>query len=497
MWPLIEKQRRILSGEQGAIVKERGGKTSVALVYPNTYDVGMGNLAVHSLYKLLNDSPNIVCERAFLPAARDMKEHERTRTPVLTVETQRPISEFDVIAFSISFQNDFLNILPILERSSIPHRSSHRKKSHPLLIAGGCAVTINFRPLEDMFDAFVIGEAEEIVSDIVPIIAERSGRNETLEAISKIEGIHVPGFSAIEPKRLFVKDLDAWPTQTVVYAPDVEFGDLHLIETGRGCPRRCKFCVTPCIYAPLRFRGFDAIQEMVHTGLPFRKRFGLIGSDLLSHPAIFDVIDEIHGLDATFSPSSLCVDEIDDKVAALLAKSGHRSISLGVEAASDALRFAVGKKFPRERIIEAIGSLAKHGILSVRLYFMIGLPDETEDDVKAIADVGAEVQKILHKTAPKSARSTSVSLTITPFVPKPLTPFENAKFAGEKYLKKALATIKKLTAKTKGIAVHSDPVISSVCDALLSSGDRNIIAFLEEAHKMGLRPALSRRRETE
>ena len=492
MWPVKEKQRRILSGEKGAIVKDWGGKTSIALVYPNTYDIGMSNLAVHTIYKLFNDHKNIVCERAFLPNSREIAEHQRTKTPILSIETQRPLSDFDIIAFSISFQNDFLNIIPILSLCSIPHRKSERTKDHPMLIAGGCAVTINPRPVTEIFDFIFLGEVEDEIEEIaakIPSLCKGgSGRvDREISAFSTLSD------SPLQRGRRFVtEDLDDWPTQTVIYTPHTEFGNMHLIETGRGCPRKCKFCVTPHLYEPLRIRSFDALLKMVKSGLPNRKRFGLIGSDLLSHKAFFEIVNAIHELGATFSPSSLCVDEIDDEVAKLLAKSGHKSISLGVEAASDHLRTSIGKKFPSERILEAAESLARHGICSVRLYFMIGLPGETGDDINAIAELSKKIQSAIHKAAPKSVRSTKVTLTITPFVPKPMTTFEDAEFAGEDYLKGAIKTLKKLLGKTSGIEIHAEQIVSSMCDAILSKGDEKLIGFLEKCFETNPRTAIER-----
>jgi len=347
--------------------------------------------------------------------------------------------------------------------------ADQRNESHPLLIAGGCAVTINHLPLSEIFDALVIGEGEEVAGDIIRILGEGLSRDETLNALSKIEGIIVPKSGKTKTARRFVKKLDDFPVQTVIHTANAEFGDMHLIETGRGCPRKCGFCVTPRLYEPLRMRSYDAILKMVKEGLPYRKRFGLIGSDLLSHRAFVDIVNAIHDLGVTFSPSSLCVDEIDDEVAKLLAKSGHKSISLGVEAASDRLRSSVGKKFSSGRILEAAESLARHGINSVRLYFMIGLPGETLEDVKAIADLSKKVKSIIRK---------KVTLTVTPFVPKPLTPFANELFAGEKYIKDAIKILKKLLGKEKGIEIHADPVSSSVLDAELSKGHLHTISKL-------------------
>jgi radical SAM superfamily enzyme YgiQ (UPF0313 family) len=262
-WKLVENIRQLLGDEIGTVVKDPGGKTSIALVYPNTYHVGMSNLAVHSLYKLLNDQPGIVCERAFLPDRKDIEEHRRTDTPVLTMETQRPINEFDIVAFTISFENDLLNVIPILELSKIKHRREKRTKDDPLVIAGGVAVTLNPSPLKHLMDACITGEFEAYGEDFISALV--SGKSPT-------------------PDQKFLKDLDEHPTQTVIWTPHTEFGNMHLVEIMRGCPQGCAFCATPGLYSPPRRRSFEAVMRMVDEGSKHRQKFGLIGAEIASRP---------------------------------------------------------------------------------------------------------------------------------------------------------------------------------------------------------------------
>jgi len=496
MWSFVKKQRDLLTEESGTIIKEWGGRLSVALVYPNTYHVGMSNLAIHTLYRLFNDRPQIVCERAFLPDQKALSEHRRTKTPVLSIETQRPLHEFDVIAFSVSFQNDFLNIIPILSLCSIPHLSSGRTDDHPLIIAGGCAVTMNPHPLDEIVDAFVIGEAEEVLGEIIPVLSLRTSHEQTVETLSKIAGVYVPPCGRGEgvrhrlsdalphfPSRRVIKNLDDWPTQTVIYTPNTEFGDMHLIEMSRGCPRNCNFCATPCLYTPYRMRSSDAILKMVADGLRHRKRLGLIGSDLLAHSALSEVVNTIHRQGATFSPSSIRADELNETIALALAQSGHKSISLGIEAASERLRSTLGKRFSNERILRTATALAEHGITTLRLYFMIGLPGETDDDIHAIAKLAREIRSTLQTAAPKNAYRSSVTLSVNPFVPKPFTPFERMPFAGERALKEKIKTLNKLIKTSGGVFVHAEPIISAMCDAVISRGDRHLITFLEKCRE--------------
>lgn len=492
MWSFVKKQQRVLASETGAIVKDRGGKASIALVYPNTYYVGMSNLAVHTLYKLLNDDQRAVCERAFLPDMKDFAEHRRTNSPLFSIENQRPIAEFDCIAFSISFQNDFLNVIPIFSLCSIPHRRTERNDSHPLLFAGGCAVTMNPLPLSEIFDCFVIGETEDVIKEIVPVLSARTQKKEKLGELAKIEGVFVPSISKSKTKRRFVKNISEWPTQTVIYTPHTEFSDMHLVEMSRGCPRRCKYCATPCVYEPYRTRDFDSIMQMIESGIEHKKRFGLIGADLLIHPAFIKTAEAIHELGATFSPASIRVDEIKEENVKLLAQSGHKSASLGIEAADEKLRSSIGKTISNDRILNAVGLLAAAGICSLRLYFMIGLPGETGDDIRAIGKMAIDILKILRAEAPRKTRASSVSLTISPFVPKPLTVFERMPFAGEKYLKDAVKKIKGILSRTEGISVNVDSITSSMTDAILSRGNHHLLSFLEKyAETNSIRKAIS------
>ncbi len=480
MWPQILKHKKILEQETGYIKKDWGGKISVALVFPNTYRVGMGNLAIHTIYKLLNDDPRIVCERAFLPDKEDKT--------VLSLESQRPLTDFDIVAFSISFQNDFLNILPILSLAKIEPRSANRgqvstfhntktgtthntrSSSYPLLLAGGVAVTMNHKPLVEIFDRFFLGEAEESLVNTI---------NGLLRRTRLPAGRQAP---RNDTKKHYVKNLNKYPTQTVIYSKLAEFGDMHLIEMSRGCPRNCKYCATPCLYAPFRTRNLKTITQMIEQGLRQRKKIGLISGDLIAHRNFYSIAELIHKKGGTFSPSSLRVESINDKLVTLLAETGQKSISLGIEAANENLRVSLGKTFSNQELFKKIELLKKTKLNNLRLYFMIGLPQETFEDIEAIASLSKQIKKII--------KNTSLTLTIAHFVPKPGTFFAKEKYAGEKYLKDADKTLKRLLGKTKGISIHTDSVLSSTCDYVLSNGDGSLITFLEMAEKEGLRKAL-------
>ncbi|MFA4873994.1 MAG: radical SAM protein [bacterium] len=489
-WTLKKHLQNILAREQGAVMKDWGGKASVALVYPNTYRVGMGNLAIHSIYRMLNSRSGIVCERAFLPDKREMREHMRMGAPVLSIESQRPLSDFDWVAVSVSFENDYLNILPMLEMCRIPHMSDERGEGMPLIIAGGAAPTLNPWPMSRIADAVVMGEMEAYAADLIPLIESRAGRADALAELGAMNGVlagSTPPYlplqrggiiKALRPRH--VADLDSIKTQTVIYARDVEFGDMHLIEVERGCPRRCSFCATPVIYGGHRRRSAAAVIAMVDEGLAHRKKFGLIGADILSHPQFVEIAEAIHARGATFSPSSVRADAIDDSRARLLAASSHRSVALGVEAGSERLRKELSKGLTDERLLSAVATLARAGITRLRLYFMLGLPGETDEDVAAITELACRVRDELRAAAPKSARTTAVDLTVTPFVPKPSTPLAGGPFAGEPELKRRVKEIRRAVGKSKGLTARFDSINEARIEWLLANGGADAIELITD-----------------
>jgi radical SAM superfamily enzyme YgiQ (UPF0313 family) len=346
----------------------------------------------------MNARRDVVCERAFLPDKGDAASYAKAGSGLVSMESQRPLQEFDVVAFTISFENDVLNLKRMFELAKMPMRKSERGENFPKIIAGGAALTINPRSVSDIFDEVFVGEFEE-------------------------------KYLRME------RDLDSFKTQTVIHCRDAEFSDMHLIEVTRGCPRACKFCAVPSAYAPFRMRSASSIAAMVDDGLKFRNKFGLIGADVLSHPEFVDIANYIHSKGATFSPSSVRADAVDEKKALLLALSGHRSVALGVETGSERLREEIGKKISDQRMLDAIATLARCGISRLRLYFMVGLPGETDDDVRAIADFAARALAAARSSAKKGS-SSSVDLTLTPFVPKPGTQFRTKAFAGVAELKR-------------------------------------------------------------
>lgn len=426
-WQLENKLKILASEEIGAIAKDFGGKRTFVLIYPNTYHIGMSNLGVHNVYKLLNDRDDTVCERAFLPD--DISEHKRTNTPVLSVESQRPITDFDTIAFSVAFENDIPNIKKILELS---------KGKFPKLIVGGAVATLNPKLFGEFFDEVITGNFE--CHSEGALATEESRRSRKSNA-------------SLDPSAASRPQDDTSLARSVIWTPNTEFGSMHLVEMQRGCPHHCKFCAAPVIYHPFRQFSKENIIKGINVGLPHRKKIGLIGGDVLAHPNFIEIAEYIHSCGAQFSPSSVRADRITDKIAELLAKSGHRTVTLAPETGSEGLRRKIGKNIPDEKFFQAAKILAEHGISQLKLYFMIGLPGETDADIEEIKNFVATFQR---------SNVSRVTVAINPFVPKRRTLFEAEPFAGTKTLKNKIAMLKNRLGKIGGIKLKFESPLSAL-----------------------------------
>ncbi|MGD9118968.1 MAG: radical SAM protein, partial [Dehalococcoidia bacterium] len=282
-WEEIGKARRRLSREQGAVVKDWGGRTPVALVYPNSYYLGMSNLGVHAVYSLLNSYDNIVCERVFWEG----------ESP-LSLESQRPLSDFAAIVFSVSYELDYFNIVSILKTSGLPLYAKERDESYPLIIGGGPCIMANPMPLSPFFDVLAIGEAEPLVPEMLPVIGADASREGRLKSLSALSGVYVPQFYSGKPvERRWAKNLDDFPVASAVLTPDTELGDLYLIEVERGCNWGCRFCLVSQTFSPMRYRSIDGLLAQAEQGLKYRQRLGLVGAAVSSYPHIEELLPRL------------------------------------------------------------------------------------------------------------------------------------------------------------------------------------------------------------
>lgn len=504
----VQRARKILRSERGTVRKEWGGRTAVCLIYPNHYNVGMSNLGFQTIYGLLNNQPEIVCERAFLPTGEDLEILRKGNTPLLSLESQRPLSDFEILAFSISFENDFINLLAILHHARIPLESSKRTPRNPLIIAGGVATFLNPEPLADFVDAFLLGEAEEVLLEFMErylgACQARAGREDFLQTLGTLEGVYVPRFYRPRydregfirevsvrrsfpqrVKRRFVRDIDSFSTASVIRSPNTEFGNMTLLEVNRGCPRGCLFCSACFLYRPHRNRSLEnltrAAGEEIHRG----NRIGLVGAAVSDHPGLETLCEFIVAQGGRFSLASVRLDNVTERLGRFLKMGGLKTVALAPEAGSERLRTLIHKGINEEDIFRAIEVLLKNGLINFRLYFLIGIPSETDEDVEAIVRLTRRIKHRMLQSAKSTRRLGKLTLSINGLVPKPSTPFQWAPFEDVSRLHRKFKVIRNSLRKEANVHVTHDVPKWSYVQSLLSRGDRRVGKVLLAVHQTG------------
>ena len=501
---LHEKADALLAAEQGVIRKASDAAVAVALAYPNTYHVGMSNLGVHQIYSILNSRVDTVCERVFLPDEQDIDEYARTRTKLFTLESKRPVNEFDILAFSISFEQDYLNVLEMLKLADIPRESRERSEHHPLVVFGGACSFFNPEPLADFFDLVVIGEGEEIAHELIEVFqAHRSkGRTELLRQLCRVPGIYVPRLYDVlyhddntinkrvriepaAPERIVKRttaDLNATPAATAVLTPNTEFSDRYLAEVTRGCGRHCRFCMAGYIYLPPRSLSKERATEQARKADDLCGRIGLVGAALSDYPEIGEVCSAIQG---SVSVSSLRADSVSEVLIERLAKSGHKTISIAPEAGSERLRAVINKGVTEDDILRAADLIFGAGIPNLKLYFILGLPTETQEDVDAILLLAEKTHEVQLKHARPLGRIGRITLSVNSFVPKPFTPFQWEPMESIDSLKKKLRGLERAVSRIGNMNLIHDLPKWEYVQALLARGDRRTGRLIRAVHENG------------
>lgn len=502
-WKLIENLRQRLKSEEGYYVFPAGLRERFALVYPNSYFVGMSNLGLHIIYALLNERADTACERFFLPERKEKMEYVRSRTPLLSLETQTPLSEFPIIAFAVSFEMDYFNILSILELGRVSLLAEERGEDAPLVIAGGPCATFNPEPLSLFVDAFIIGEGEETMQQFMDIYydAKKKGasRSELLKALAGVQGVYIPSLyrhvyaqngtlAAIEPLpgapsrvyRQWVHDLDAYPAHTVVTTENTEF-NLYLIETARGCGRHCRFCMAGYCFRRPRNRSLPVIEKMVHDARHYKKRIGLMGAAISDYPEIDMLCRDILGEGLSMSVASFRVDSVTKELVDSLSSSGLKTLTMAPEAGSKRMRAIINKGIEEEHLFKAMELGLAAGIRNFRLYFMIGLPMETPEDVQAIIQLAYKLRDYMDA----GHHNGMLTLSINPFVPKPFTPFQWLPMAGQAEVQDILKILRTAVKPCKNIDIIAESPRESYVQGILARGDRRISQVLYAAQQAG------------
>jgi radical SAM family uncharacterized protein len=507
-WKLVRRAKKRLSKERGTIYRDWGAKITLCLAFPNRYYTGMSNLGFQTIYNRMNQLRDVVCERAFLPDKEDLLEYRKTGTALFSLESQRPLSDFDVLAFSIPFENDYLNILTILEMGKIPLLRASRNESHPLIIGGGVAVFLNPEPLSDFFDSFLIGEGEELLPEFLRCFQETTSEGRTsaefLEKAAAIQGVYVPNLYQVRyfdegpiksftpkgntprrVKRRWVRDINTVHTVSTLFTPETEFNDMALVEVNRGCPRGCRFCAASFIYRPFRNRTLEHLREDIEEGLTHQARIGLMGSAVSDHPSLGEICQSVLDLQGTLSIASLRADSISEDFITYLTAGGHKTISLAPEAGSERLRRLMKKDLPETDLLRAVEIIAKTGIPNIRLYFIIGLPTETDRDIEEIVALTRRIKHIFLKVGRERKRLGRITLSISPFIPKPSTPFQWAPYEEINSLKRKIKVIRnELRGEGNVQVIHNLPKWGYI-QTLLSRGDGRVGRLLLAAHHNG------------
>lgn len=492
-WQLKEKLQKIVAAEQGTVIFPPGSRRRMALVYPNTYHVGMSNLGMHIIYEQINSRGDTACERLFLPDKKTLGEYTRTNTPLLSLENQLPLYEFPLIAFAVSFEMDYFNLITMLGAGKVPVLAADRGENHPLVVIGGPCATFNPEPLADFIDACIVGEGEETIQHFLDCYYEsqRLGltKEELLLRLAQVEGVYVPRFYQPEysgdgvieryvlhhqvparVQRQYVKDLGRYPGQTVIVTSATEFKDMYLIEVARGCGRHCRFCMAGYCFRMPRVRSLAQIAQGVEQAKLFKAKVGLMGASISDYPEIDALCRLILDQELTMSVASLRADSLTPALVEALAVSGHRTVTLAPEAGSERLRKVINKQISDDQLYKAVAAAASAGIPHVRLYIMVGLPGESEQDAAAIVEMARAMKQHMEKLGSRG----TLTLSINPFIPKPFTPFQWLPMAPVGEVSARLKMIQGALKSTRGVEVLIESPKEAYVQSVLARGDRRL-----------------------
>lgn len=492
---LIDRLQELYKDEDSRVTVNPHAGQKVAIVYPNTYFVGMSNLGLHIIYEEINLRNDSVCERIFLPEKKELEAYDKTKTPLMSVETQRPMHQFDVVAFDVTFEMDYFHIPLMLRHGRVPIMGKDRTEFDPIVIAGGPCATFNPEPFADFIDAFIIGEGEGIVSRVLDIIRdgkmEGLDRHTILRQLADISGVYVPslyvpiysedgefkGYDIAEGVPKTIKrhfEMLTSGGETVVATNYTEFGAMYIIEVARGCGRHCRFCMAGYCFRVPRVRPLDILKEGVERAEKLGKKVGLMGAAISDYPEVDELVNYIRSKDMRYSCASLRADSLTQAVVDGLADSGQKTITIAPETGSERLRRVINKGISEEHLQNAATLSAKSGIQHMRLYIMIGLPTETDEDIEAIVGLAERTQAHMEKVGCKGR----LTLSINPFIPKPFTPFQWMVMDNQKVVEKKLQYIKKALQKNRRIEVLVESPKEAYIQGVLARGDRRLGAVI-------------------
>lgn len=501
-WKITRRYRELRSSEVELSPAPKGGRVSFLLSFPKTYYLGMSNLGAQIIYRILKLN-NVYCERSFLPEPDEEKELLVQNKPLFSLESQRPAQDFDIIGFTISYELEFLSVLRTLKLAHIPLESKDRNK--PLVVAGGAMAVLNTEPMASFIDAFIIGDGEEAILELIRCYEKyaKNGKEAVLEALAYTPGFYVPSFykdsydsngefDSLTPlfpnlsfpiQRVTINDLNNYKGHTEILTPNTEFSNVFLLELARGCAYNCYFCMVGSSYSPYRIRKLDQVLEQVHLGMRHTNRIGLMGATVGNYKYIRELANELKKENVAISTASLRADNIPGELLEAIVNGGQHVITIAPETGRERLRWVVNKKISDQKIYDTVKMISGAGVEKIKLYFMIGIPGEDEEDLNAIVEMIKKSRELQKNNLRKTSKAAKAVISINPFIPKPFTEFERNSMASMSYLLKGLKFIGKALKSDKGITyTYEDPRLSAF-QAFIARGDRrnaNLLAKIAQ-----------------
>ncbi|MCM3875189.1 MAG: radical SAM protein [Thermoanaerobaculia bacterium] len=496
-----ERRRVLLAAERETESLSRHGRTRVALGFPNSYEIGMSNLGFQWVYRLLNREENIACDRFFA-------DEDADRRGPRTLETDTPLGDFPLVAFSISWEMDYVNFLRLLPAARIPLDRTERGEGDPIVLVGGDCARINPAPLAAWVDVFAMGDAEKIVPSLADVLRRDLTRDATLAALADLKGLYVPAVhgaraEGAEDGKIVVQQFKAGegalrePPHTTLLTPHTELSDKLLIEIARGCSEMCRFCWAAYAMAPQVRVTADAVLEIAKRNRPLTSRAGLIATAVADHPEILPILRGLAGLGYHIALSSVKIDAISEEILAILTKQGEHALAIAPEAGNERLRRAINKKVSDEMLFDKVRLIARSGITQLKLYLQVGLPGETDGDVDDVVGLVDALRLVFLEEGRKLGRVGTLVPTVNAFIPKPHTPFENEPLDDPAALTEKMKRLSAAFWKMPNVTFRGMPVVEAIWEAYLAKmGPESAPILLEAAAGAPVRRLVKTHRDT-